>query len=218
MGITNWQKSKDFLNAIGVNAIDVPKDIFQSLKEIGLKSKTVKYNKNLVGHIKEEYEILNYTPDIKNFIEKQVSANPVYANINRKYNANKHSSPIVLDRIWINFQNKYEFNPLHDHSGCASFIIFVNIPYNLEDEENYFAETNPNADIYTSKLCFLNMFNDGSFMHKPLDVDKSFEGKMLMFRNDQYHCVYPFYTSDDKRITIAGNLCFNNENYNIQRS
>ena len=125
MGITNWQKSKDFLNAIGVNAIDVPKDIFQSLKEIGLKSKTVKYNKNLVGHIKEEYEILNYTPDIKNFIEKQVSANPVYANINRKYNANKHSSPIVLDRIWINFQNKYEFNPLHDHSGCASFIIFV---------------------------------------------------------------------------------------------
>jgi hypothetical protein len=39
-----------------------------------------------------------------------------------------------------------------------------------------------------------------------IDVDKSFEGKMLMFPNSAYHTVYPFYTSDDYRITVSGNL------------
>ena len=40
----------------------------------------------------------------------------------------------------------------------------------------------------------------------PLPVDKSFEGKMLMFSANQLHEVYPFYTSDDLRVTVSGNF------------
>ena len=39
-----------------------------------------------------------------------------------------------------------------------------------------------------------------------LNVDKSFEGKMLMFPSKQMHAVNPFYTSDGYRITVSGNL------------
>ena len=37
-------------------------------------------------------------------------------------------------------------------------------------------------------------------------VDKSFEGQMLMFPAPLQHIVYPFYTSDESRITVSGNI------------
>ena len=48
----------------------------------------------------------------------------------------------------------------------------------------------------------------GEPMFDSIPVDKSFEGKMLMFSASQYHAVYPFYTSDEERITVSGNLKF----------
>ena len=39
-----------------------------------------------------------------------------------------------------------------------------------------------------------------------LAVDKTFEGKMLMFDASQMHYVSPFYTSNDYRITVSGNI------------
>ena len=45
-------------------------------------------------------------------------------------------------------------------------------------------------------------------MFDSIPVDKSFEGKMIMFPASQYHAVYPFYTSDEERITVSGNLKF----------
>jgi len=41
-----------------------------------------------------------------------------------------------------------------------------------------------------------------------LDVDKSFENKLLMFPASYNHQVYPFYTSDEERITVSGNVRF----------
>ena len=59
-----------------------------------------------------------------------------------------------------------------------------------------------------SKLSFINTNTLGEIITHCVDVDKSFEGKMLMFNSIQSHMVYPFYTSDDYRITISGNLKF----------
>ena len=42
-------------------------------------------------------------------------------------------------------------------------------------------------------------------------VDKEFESKILMFPSSLSHCVYPFYTSNKKRITSSGNIYFMNE-------
>ena len=52
---------------------------------------------------------------------------------------------------------KHEFNPLHNHDGIYSFVIFVNIPYDLTEEENYFADVSikeSKSEIQTSKFNF----------------------------------------------------------------
>ena len=33
-------------------------------------------------------------------------------------------------------------------------------------------------------------------------------GKIIFFPSKLNHCVYPFYTSDDTRISISGNILF----------
>ena len=60
-----------------------------------------------------------------------------------------------------------------------------------------------------SCLQFLYIDSLGQIQTHQVKVDKSFEGKILFFNAKQNHCVYPFYTSDDYRITISGNVKFN---------
>ena len=39
----------------------------------------------------------------------------------------KKESRLRLESIWINFQNKHDFNPPHNHTGLLSFIIFGDV-------------------------------------------------------------------------------------------
>ena len=115
---------------------------------------------------------------------------------------------LFISDLWVNYQKKYEFNPPHSHSGVASFVIFINIPYDLSEEEKVF---HGDGVVKTSKFEFLSPSNNhrGGVALDTLDVDKSFEGKVMFFRSDQMHTVYPFYTTDDYRITVSGNLFYN---------
>ena len=45
---------------------------------------------------------------------------------------------LFISDLWVNYQKKYEFNPPHSHSGVASFVIFIHIPYDLSEEEKVF--------------------------------------------------------------------------------
>ncbi len=113
------------------------------------------------------------------------------------------SSP-SLKKLWVNFQKKYEFNPLHDHSGLFSFVIWMKIPYNLEDEKNL-------DFVKHSK----STHSVGNFVFVPpgmnlqiIDMEKDIEGCCAVFPAYFHHMVYPFYTSDEERITISGNIFF----------
>ena len=211
--MTNWEKEQSYLHAHAISTVDIPTDVFKWIKTNSLKAKENKnpYNQELVGHIKEEYDLLKENPpkSVTNYIASQSIQGPFFRDILSKLSVLTHDVPVVIESLWVNFQKKYEFNPIHSHSGFASFIIFVNIPYDLKKEEDYFKVIDPGSVKHTSKLAFLNYQPfDGTVHTKPIDVDKSFEGKMLMFSNTHLHTVYPFYTSDDYRITISGNLKF----------
>ena len=110
-----------------------------------------------------------------------------------------------LEGLWINYQKKYEFNPIHNHTGVFSFVIWIQIPFNLRDELLRKASCNSNkpcASLFS--LIYINPM--GSLEQKPFPLDKSDEGTLLMFPSLVNHLVYPFYTSDDYRISIAGNI------------
>ena len=57
----------------------------------------------------------------------------------------------------------------------------------------------------TSKFCFMYANHQrGGIGTIALNVDQSYEGKIILFPADLAHAVYPFYTSDDYRITMSG--------------
>ena len=206
---------------------EVPSDIFSWLKDAAKQSKekNIDGRQTLVGHIDEEYDIYKHLnksksivqSDNTNFIKyenfiKQCAFDKYFHDFWDKTTVLTRSCELKIISTWVNFQKKHEFNPPHSHSGVMSWIIFLNIPYNLEDEDRVFPMLNMDhsQDISTSRLSFLQVspIVKGGIDGVILNVDKSFEGKILMFPSYIQHQVFPFYTSDDYRITISGNASF----------
>lgn len=199
--MNNYTHCFSFFDSVGIGYYDVPNNIIDFLKEESNKGEST--NHTLIGHIKEEYKIQNVPNYLTDFILSKCDVNPMKHHLSKVRVLSKNV-PRKLDKIWINFQKKYEFNPIHDHSGFASFIIFLKIPYNLDDEDKVFPTLS--SISHTSKLAFTLPKPSGNLSHTALPVDRSFENKMLLFPANYFHNVYPFYTSDDYRITVAGNL------------
>ena len=204
--MTNWEKDKIKLNNIGVATIDnVNLEILNYLKtHIKNKKNLQKTNNTLAGHIKDEFDV-PVTADFSKYISYSIANNNITNNYLQKINILSKDAPLYLHSLWMNFQKKYEFNPLHDHSGVFSFIIFMQIPYNLKEELKVFPNANGN---YTSCLSFIYSDVNGSISDLPCYVDESYLEKMLLFPAKQKHLVYPFYTSNKERITVSGNVKF----------
>ena len=213
--MTRWNKFLNEMNyelvRANILATQLTDEDFRWIKKEVVRAKKigVKKNKTLAGHIKEEYSMPGINQSFNNFLLSNASTHEVFKMYNSRFNVNSENRPIYLDSFWVNYQKKYEFNPLHDHTGVYSFIIFVKIPYDLKKEDNYFNELDKTKQqVHNSRLCFVNTKADGEIHSTAIDVDKSFEGKMFLFPSIQQHLVYPFYTSNDYRITISGNLKF----------
>ena len=169
--------------------------------------KAIPANTFLAGQINREYntQLTSKTIQyIKSTTEKYNRANPQY--LLQQTNTN----PPILKyngHCWINFQEKYEYNPLHAHTGALSFVIWYQIPYYREDEIKYGAGKYKSKDQYNynGEFTFVT-FDKSKTMKHPLGIDKKMEGCMAIFPSNLYHMVYPFYTSDDYRITISGNI------------
>ena len=43
--------------------------------------------------------------------------------------------PYCLNRWWVNYQKQNEFNPIHNHAGVYSFVIWMKIPYDFKKTE-----------------------------------------------------------------------------------
>jgi hypothetical protein len=169
-----------------------------------------KANEYLVGEIEHEYklkagkELNEYIYRVSNELEKHSG----YIN-HRGWSNNKFES-----ELWINFMRKYEYNPLHDHSGAYSFVIWYKVPYTYEQENNsrYKSSHNPlSHGSFNFIIPTQTAFNQ-TVTSIQLDVDKNKEGYCAIFPSSLGHCVYPFYSTDEYRITVAGNIKFIDKN------
>ena len=208
MTATNWQNSKETLYRWGILPIDdVPSNVIDYLtNNIGNRS----HNSSLAGPIKEEYLYENWPRFIDKFVLSKLQ-DPMLQGWTERQKQLTSNRPFVLNGMWANKQKKHEFNPAHDHAGVFSFIIFLKIPYDLEEEYKVFPQTSTKASA--SNLVFLITDTLGEILDIDVPADKSFEGKMLMFPAKLKHLVYPFYTSDDYRITVSGNISFSVEEF-----
>jgi hypothetical protein len=158
-----------------------------------------KYNKELSGNLEKEYSTHKSQEILKPYLIS-------LANEFHKHSAeNEHYPQWNIKDLWINFQKKYEHNPLHNHTGVLSFVLWVQIPYYLKDELSHPNCVNSNTP---SNSLFEFVCTDfmGRIVQNRIEVDKSWEGTMIMFPSSLNHMVSPFYTSDEYRISISGNL------------
>ena len=208
---------RSFTN-IGVLESTLPEDIFQLLKTSidNLTEDSETYNTGLVGHIREEYSLDHINDLISDYIigvaNAWSDAHPGYiAGFEEVHKNNNYK--LQLTSLWVNKQKKYEFNPLHTHPSVLSFVIWVKIPYRLEDEINYFPQITGtdlgSGNVHTSKFFFVYVDTLGSIKQLPIPVDSSYEGTIIMFPSALNHGVYPFYTSDEYRISVSGNIRIN---------
>lgn len=168
------------------------------------------YNSSLAGHIKKEFKI--NVDDISEEFQGFLSLNAQFLNDHIpqnkaafKVDGGTHQR-LKLNSFWVNFQAKYEFNPPHKHTGLYSFVIWNRIPYDVEEEHARFSEVRTNDnEICASSFCFLAPLNNLVQSHY-IHVGKNMQNYICMFPSTLTHCVFPFYTSDEYRVSLSGNI------------
>lgn len=159
------------------------------------------FNKNLVGQLKHEYRLTKNRASLENI------AITMAQEYSKAYLPDSAASAknFVLNEYWVNFQRKHEFNPFHNHDGEFVFVIYVKIPYTMEEEKAATSYVDPKINR-AGYFSFLFTTPLGEITAFEIPADKTFERRMILFPARLNHQVYPFYSSDEFRITVSGNL------------
>jgi hypothetical protein len=179
---------------------DLPVTYIKKLDNIINSDLTEKVNKLLAGRIKKEFNI--NIKDLENYL--------INAALHLDAALGGDIDDLELESAWVNFQEKYEYNPPHKHNGDYSFVIWHKIPFTNENESLIFPECSDNTCL-NGQFGFLLSDNNAKKTFQEcravyIPVDKTWEHKIIIFPSKLLHFVNPFYTSDNYRISISGNL------------
>ena len=168
----------------------------------------VSVNNTLIGNIKKEFRLNECKSHIQDLITPLINEflinHPDYLG---SVSVLTNELPCVLDDPWVNFQEKHEFNPPHNHTGIFSFVIWIKIPYSFEEEKKQFYKT-LDRNISPGCFCFQYVNILGQIESYIIPADKTYENCVMVFPSKMMHSVNPFYTSDDYRISVSGNFKF----------
>ena len=193
---------------IGLTNGKIPPNIYQALnKEIvdinNDDSNTFKMNEVLAGQITKEYQITKSRELLDPFLEEMGRA---YQKEWYYFDEKDLNKDLKVESVWVNMQKKLEVNPLHNHDGTLSFVAWLHVPFKLEDERNMPNCKNSRTVELASTFQFVYTTALGTIANCPMFVESGWEAEIVMFPAKLLHMVYPFQTSDDYRISIAGNL------------
>jgi len=187
----------------GVITSKIPEDLLIKLKIECLNF--IEKEKMISGltsnGVAEHYYLEDNNIELFNFLSEWVKK------YNEKYNYFKtfkflnKDAPLIFKKPWLNIQKKGEFIPTHSHDGVLSYSIWIKIPNLNINNDNKFAG------------CFEIQYQNilGARLNYQITLDKNSEGQFVLFPSTLYHCVYPFFDTDELRISISGNICFDNE-------
>ena len=195
---------------VGYLLVDLTEDqlipIKQEIKEIQNNfSKFNVYSNTLAGNLEKQYKLIKCKEYLNNLLMPFIVTYENNFNYLKFIDINTKNLILALDNIWVNFQKKYEFNPLHNHCGVFSFVIWIDIPYDIKDEMIIDSSKNSNCNI-PGHFQFVTINALGNLIKESIPVDKTYNGKLCIFPAQMNHCVYPFYTSDKYRISVSGNF------------
>ena len=173
----------------------------QYLEDCVSASKNENYNPKLVGNISNSIGI----EDKDNWFFETVLKDKIKELVYRGHDVDEDQIPdFEMPEFWVNFQKQYEFNPLHNHGGMFSFVIFMKIPTHWKEQHALPFSAHSSAPC-ASNFEFIWPDNH-SIVSRMFPLSPEDEGKMLFFPAKLMHQVYPFYGTEEERVTISGNI------------
>ena len=120
-------------------------------------------------------------------------------------------SAMTLDSIWSNIQEAREYNPVHQHTGNFSFVIYTrNDLENLSVEEIQDNEYDNKVVDYDNQRPLAGMielfYGEGNWMNWTSYQHIPKRGDILIFPSWLRHTVYAHYETGKIRISVAGNV------------
>ena len=199
-----------FFNQFGAYSAKLrPEDLTPLTSEIekikNNPENATQWNKKLAGNIRKEFVLTDCHEYMEKYLLPLIAEYDKSVNYLNSINILTGNYPLVLENIWVNFQEKTEFNPIHSHSGIYSFVIWIKIPYTIEDEIKLSPGHNSNMPV-AGTFNFYYVNDLGRISHKTIPADSSYENTIMVFPSQLNHCVYPFYSSDEYRISVSGNF------------
>jgi histidinol phosphatase-like enzyme len=200
-----------FLNNFGYLESNIPYRLFEKLKVECAKSDTYRNSptedtvqemqSGLTGNgVAKHYYVKDNVDELNNFIMQMFKEYDRSFNFVETLKHTSHSIPFISVDPWINIQYKHEFIPTHTHDGVITFVMWIKIPYDIEAELSVGDKASTFEFTYSSVA--------GTQLTQRIPVSKEYEGKIVMFPSGLSHTVYPFYSSDDSRISISGNVSY----------
>jgi hypothetical protein len=186
------------------------KPVIDEINDIRMKNFSgTKMNSSLAGNIEHEFELFECVSHVNHLLMPLLKTyDKQFRIIDEVAGGVFHKpTPVCLDRLWVNFQKKHDFNPTHRHGGVISFVIWIDVPYDIDIEKQHPTSKDSSANfpghfqfVYTNVLGEISTYN--------IPADLKFKNQMVMFPAKLSHCVYPFRTSDEYRISVSGNFGF----------
>ena len=105
----------------------------------------------------------------------------------------------LMEALWCNWQGPGDFNPPHDHGGDLTWVIYLKIPKELDEENKKYKGRSAGPGGIT--FVYGENADRKCITHHSVYPE---EGDMIMFPAWLKHWVYPF-KSDCTRISISGN-------------
>ena len=183
------------------------KDLCKELSERG-RLTTESNVAGLAGHIEIENnfnreDTLWFLDNFKKYFI------PYFKKITEKHDKNyfygmEPFNRILLQKLWINFMVKNEYNPIHTHGGSFSFVLYLQVPEGIKDEVKNFAGTGlgPGTVTFTYGEQQRGIITAHGMMPTT--------GDLWIFPASLKHMVPPF-RSDGERISVSGNIYITDE-------
>ena len=191
---------------------EVPLDIFTTINKIYQNNFDTldPANKQLVGKIKNEHSLFYGGKDeskMKNHNKLTSDVLKYFMDMFKHYlNWNKiRDYELHLNSIWVNQMKEHEYNPVHIHRGTLftglSSVMILSLP------STYGKEYSNDEVPQNGKLQILG---SASGQFAKIDYQPELNVRdFFIFPYDMRHCVYPFNSTNETRITLAANCDVN---------
>ena len=164
------------------------------------KKELKSYHKQLAGHLHTQLKYNNKTTEY--FYNEMRPIFQAYREGWSNFTGHpNYGVELSAHDLWVNFMKPGDFNPVHTHGGDYSFVIFLDVPKQLKEEQNKFVGTSAKP----GSLMF-----EFTQQAKPkwALTGQSFNpetGDLIIFPALLQHWVVPF-KSKCTRISVSGNL------------